>query len=166
MQCHTFSTTFLKPHRLRSLMLWKMAQYKNRLTDLNELITKPSEPVENLAEEVIKEKGMFQKASLELTIKLISERENAKHRNIASIASEIMDLQSQLYVYRCHRYPILPDNKRKSNLERAISELNNRRRQEEITCWKDNLKLWQELLKNAAEYKSTARKARILFSPY
>ena len=143
-----------------------MTQYQNRLADLNELIIKPPPSVENLAEEVIKEKGMFQKASLEQTIKLISERENAKQRNIASIASEIMDLQSQLYLYKCHRYPISPDNKRKSNIERAISELENRRRQEEITCWKDTLRLWQELLKNAAEYKSTARKARILFSSY
>ena len=143
-----------------------MTQYQNRLADLNELIIKPPPSVENLAEEVIKEKGMFQKASLEQTIKLISERENAKQRNIASIASEIMDLQSQLYLYKCHRYPISPDNKRKSNLERAISELENRRRQEEITCWKDTLKLWQELLTVGAEYRSTVRKTRMLFSSY
>lgn len=144
-----------------------MASYHNKLTDVKDLLIEPYSATEqNLAEEVIKERGLFQKASLQQTIKLITERENVTQRNIASIASEIVDLQSQLYLYKCHRYPIFPDNKRKSNLERAISELKNRRRQEEITCWKDTLKLWQELLKNAAEYKSTARKARILFSPY
>lgn len=117
---------------------------------------------ENLVEQVIKEKIRFQKTSLVQLMNLILEREKSKQRNLASLASEIMNLQSQLYVYKCHIYPIKPDNKRKSNLERSLSELENRRRQEEIDCWKDTLRLWQELLKIATELRATLRKARLL----
>ncbi|MFX0097871.1 MAG: hypothetical protein ACFE7E_08950, partial [Candidatus Hodarchaeota archaeon] len=117
---------------------------------------------DNLAEEIIKEKQKFQKTSLVQIINLIAEREKAKQRNMRSLDSEIMDVQSQLYVYRCHVYPISPDNKRKSNLERALSELENRRRQEDIACWKDTLKLWQRLLEIIAEYRATLRKVALI----
>lgn len=117
---------------------------------------------DNLAEDIIKEKIRFQKATLVQLVSLIIERERIKKRNIASLDSEIMDFQSQLYIYKCHIYPINPDNKRKSNLERALSELENRRRQEEIDCWKDTLRLWQEVLKVAAEYRTAVRKAKLL----
>ncbi|MGB3479885.1 MAG: hypothetical protein WBB67_12080 [bacterium] len=116
----------------------------------------------NLAVDVFREKVRFQKATLVQTVKLISEREKSKQRNIAALVSEIMGLQSQLYVYQCHWYPIAPDNKRKGTLERAISELKDKKRQEEIDCWKDTLELWQNLLKIAAEYRAIVRKAQVL----
>lgn len=134
----------------------------DKLVLLQRFLCFKSSSEDNLAEEVIKEKIRFQKTSLVQIINLINEREKAKQKNITSLTSEIMGLQSQLYFYKCHMYPITPDNKRKSNLERAVSELENRRRQEEIDCWKDTLKLWQELLEIAAEYRATVRKARVL----
>jgi len=125
------------------------------------LISEPSS-IDNPAEEIIKEKIRFQKATLIQLVNLIIEREKTKQRNIVSIESEIMDCQSQLYFYKCHIYPINPDNKRKGSLERALSQLENQRRQEEIDCWKDTFRLWQELLKAASEYRATVRKARLL----
>lgn len=120
---------------------------------------------DNLAEEIIKEKIRLQKASLVQIINLITEREIAKQNNLASIESEMMKVQGELFLYKCIVYPINPDNKRKSNLERAISELENQRRQEEIDCWKDTLELWQELLKIAAEYRATVRRVKMIALP-
>lgn len=137
----------------------------DKLFLLQKFLTFKSSSEDNLAEEVIKERKKFQKTSRAQILKLISEREKAKQRNIVSLESEIMGFQSQLYFYQCHVYPISPDNKRKGNLEKAISELKNRRGQEEIDCWKDTLKLWQELLEIVAEYRATVRKARILLFP-
>lgn len=137
----------------------------DKLSLLQRFLTFKSSSENDLAEEVIKERIRFQKTSLVQILKLISEREKAKRKNITSLDSEIMGFQSQLYFYKCHVYPISPDNKRKGNLEKAISELKNRRGQEEIDCWKDTLKLWQELLEIVAEYRATVRKARILLLP-
>jgi len=117
---------------------------------------------DNLAEEVIKEKIRFQRATLAQLVNLITEREKAKQRNIVSIESEIMDCQAQLYFYKCHIYPINPDNRRKGSLERSLAQLENQRRQEEIDCWKDTFRLWQELLKAASEYRATIRKAKLM----
>jgi hypothetical protein len=117
---------------------------------------------DNPAEDIIKEKIRFQKASLAQTLNLIQEREKAKQGNLTSLASEIMNVQSQLYLYKCHWYPIVSDNRRKGNLERSLSELEKRRRQEEVDCWKDTRELWQDLLKIAAEYHATSRKAKLL----
>ena len=116
----------------------------------------------NLAVDIFREKLRFQKATLVQTLKLISEREKSRERNTSALVSEIMGLQSQLYVYQCHWYPIAPDNKRKGTLERAITELKDKKRQEEIDCWKDTLELWQDLPKIVAEYRAIVRKAQIL----
>ena len=132
------------------------------LTLFQEFLTGKSYSRDDPAEDIITEKKRFQKASLTQLLNLIQEREKAKERNLASIASEVMNAQSQLYLYKCHRYPIVRDNKRKGNLERSLSELENRRRQEEVDCWKDTRELWQDLLKIAAEYRATSRKAKLL----
>lgn len=154
-------------YHIKSLVIDKKnnSSSDDKLALLGEFLTGEPSLYKNLVEQVIKEKIRFQKTSLVQILNLIAERETAKRRNVASIASEIMDLQSQLYVYRCHVYPISPDNKRKSNLERAISELKNRRRQEEIACWKDTLRLWQRLLEIIADYKAAVRKGQILLLP-
>jgi hypothetical protein len=131
-------------------------------TLFREFLTGQSYSRDNPAEDIIKEKIRFQKASLAQTLNLIQEREKAKEGNLASLASEIMNVQSQLYLYKCHWYPIVSDNRRKGNLERSLSELENRRRQEELDCWKDTRELWQDLLKIAAEYRATSRKAKLL----
>jgi len=139
-----------------------MEPYPYKCALIEELLACSPTPSENLAEEVIKDKLRFQKASLDQIIGLIEEREKAKQNNLASIESEAVKIQGDLFLYKCIVYPIFPDHKRKSNLERAISELENRRRQEEISCWKDTLKLWLQLLEVIAEYKATLRKARVL----
>lgn len=118
---------------------------------------------ENLAMEVIQDKVRFQKVSLDQTLELIRERETTKQWNVSSIESEIMQVQKDLFLYRCIRYPIMPDNKRKGSLERALSDLHDRRRDEITSCWKDTLKLWQQLLEIAAEYRALSRKQKILF---
>ena len=140
----------------------KNPQYNTRLTSLEKFLAY-SFSKGNLAEEVISEKAHFQKASLDQMLNLIKERECSKYRNLSHLDSEIMGLQARLYPYLCHVYPIAPDNKRKSNLERAISELKNKRRHEEVDCWKDTSKLWQELLKNAVDYKAAKRRKAFCF---
>lgn len=139
-----------------------MAQYQNKFVAFKDFLASLAHSEDNLAEEVIKEKIRFQKASLDQIINLITEREKSKQNNLASIESESIKIQKAQFLYKCIVYPISPDNKRKSNLERASSDLENRRRQEEIDCWKDTLRLWQQLLEIAAEYKGTVRKAQVL----
>ena len=138
------------------------AAVSRNLSLFREFLTGKSYSKDNPAEDIIIEKKRFQKASLAQLLNLIQEREKAKERNIASLASEIMNVQSQLYLYKCHWYPIARDNKRKGSLERSLSELENCRRQEEVDCWKDTRELWQDLLKIAAEYRATSRKAKLL----
>jgi len=140
-----------------------MELYHHKCALIEDLLACSPTPEDSLAEEVIKERLRFQKATLDQIIGLIGEREKAKQNNLASIESESIKIQGDLFLYKCIVYPISPDHKRKSNLERAISELENRRRQEQITCWKDTLKLWQQLLEIAAEYRALVRKMRLLF---
>lgn len=125
------------------------------------LVSKPASN-DDLAEEVIRERIRLQKATLTQILSLIAERERIRQQNLASIAAEIMDSQSKLYIYRCCIYPISPDKTREGSLERALSELENRARQEKADCWKDTLELWQEALRSAAEYGATVRKAKML----
>jgi len=139
-----------------------ISQFQSKLDLIVSILTQKPTHDKNLAEEVILERLKVQKATLEQILGLIAEREKAKQNNLRSIESEVMVIQGQLFVYKCIVYPIAPDHKRKSNLERALSDLESRRRQEEIACWQDTLKLWQELLRIAAEYRATARKAKIL----
>lgn len=139
-----------------------MEPYPYKCALIEELLTHSTIPADNLAEEVIKDKIRFQKATLDQISGLIQEREKARQNNLASIESESIKIQSDLFLYKCIVYPVSPDHKRKSNLERAISELENRRRQEQISCWKDTLKLWLQLLEVIAEHKATLRKAQIL----
>jgi hypothetical protein len=139
-----------------------MEPYPFKCALIEELLARSTTPGDNLAEEVIKDKLRFQKATLDQISGLIQEREKARQNNLASIESESVKIQSDLFLYKCIIYPISPDHKRKSNLERAISELENRRRQEQISCWKDTLKLWLQLLEVVAEHKATLRKAQIL----
>jgi hypothetical protein len=149
-------------NRLSTLMGCQMEPYNNKCALIEDLLACPSDPLENLAEEVIKDKLRFKKASLDQVIDLINEREQVKDNNIASIESELIKVQIELFPYKCIVYPLFPDNKRKSNLERAISELESHRRQEEISCWKDTLKLWLQLIEIITEYRTTLRKAQIL----
>jgi len=118
---------------------------------------------ENLARDVLETKTRFHKACLDQTIELIRERETTKQRNVSSIEAEIMQVHKDLFLYKCIRYPIMPDNKRKGSLERALSELRDRQRDEITSCWKDTLRLWQQLLEIITEYKALSRKQRILF---
>ncbi|MEO0126291.1 MAG: hypothetical protein ABIL44_00905 [candidate division WOR-3 bacterium] len=138
----------------------------NQFDILRQFLTFKPSLKDNLAEEIIKEKLRFQKATLVQLVNLIVERERVKKRNIASLDSEIMECQAHLYLYKCHIYPINPDNKRKSNLERALSQLENQRRQEEIDCWKDTFRLWQEVLKIASEYRAMLRKIKMITLPF
>lgn len=116
----------------------------------------------SLADDIILGKVRMLKASLEQMLGLIAEREKVRQNNLRSIESELSKVQAALFIYQCIVYPISPDHKRKSNLERALSDLENRRRQEEIGCWQDTLKLWPELLKIAGEYKATKRKVALI----
>jgi hypothetical protein len=140
-----------------------MATQQPKWKSLKVLFEQDSMFPENLAKEVIQEKVRFQKVCLDQTIELIRERETTQQRNVSSIESEIMQVQKDLFLYKCIRYPIMPDNKRKGSLEKALSELQDRRRDEITSSWKDTLKLWQQLLEIAAEYKALSRKQRILF---
>ena len=101
---------------------------------------------EDLAEEVLQDKLRFQKVSLDQTIELIRERETTKQRNVSSIESEIIQVQKDLFPHKCIRYPIMPDSRRKGSLEKALSDLEDRRRDEVTDCWKDTLKLWQNIV--------------------
>jgi hypothetical protein len=139
-----------------------MEPYQDKGALIEDLLISLSPATENLAEELVKEKLRFQKASLDQIINLINEREHARENNLNSIESELIKAQAELFPYKCIVYPLVPDNKRKSTLERAISELESRRRQEDVSCWKDTLKLWQQLLEVIAEYRATLRKAQVL----
>jgi len=139
-----------------------ISQFKSKFDLISSILSPTPAKDENLAEELIREKLKVQKATLEQLLSLIVEREKAKQNNLRSIESEMMKVEGQLFVYKCIAYPISPDHKRKGNLERALSDLESRRRQEEIACWQDTLRLWQELLKVAAEYQATLRKVALI----
>jgi hypothetical protein len=148
-----YSTVFSKEQKGRSL---------DKIDILRDFLTYKLWSNSNPVEEIIKEKIRFHRASLVQILNLIMEREKAKQNNLVSIESEALKVQGELFLYKCIVYPISPDNKRKSNFERAVSELEKQKRQEEIDCWKDTLKLWQQLLDIIAEYRATMRKARLL----
>ena len=118
--------------------------------------------MENLADDIIRDKVRMLGASLEQMLGLIAEREKVRQNNLKSIESEQFKVQAELFIYQCIVYPISPDHKRKSNLERALSDLENCRRQEEIGCWQDTLKLWPELLKIAGYYRAAVRKSHMI----
>ena len=138
-------------------------------TDLNDkvgliryiLAYRPSS-MANLADDIILDKVRMLKASLEQMLGLIAEREKVRQNNLRSIESELFKVQAELFIYQCIVYPISPDHKRKSNLERALSDLEKSRRQEEIGCWQDTLKLWPELLKIAGYYRAAVRKSHMI----
>ncbi len=141
-------------------------QKKNGLNDKIALVRyilafKPCS-MENLADDIVRDKVEMLGASLEQMLGLIAEREKVRQHNLKSIESELSKIQAALFIYQCIVYPISPDHKRKSNLERALSDLENLRRQEEIGCWQDTLKLWPELLKIAGYYRAAVRKSRLI----
>jgi len=140
-----------------------MVNHPSKWESIKGLLSQESISPENLARDVLETKTRFHKACLDQTIELIRERETTKQRNVSSIEAEIMQVQKDLFLYKCIRYPIMPDNKRKGSLERALSELHDRRRDEITACWKDTLKLWQQVLEIAAQYREITRKMRILF---
>jgi hypothetical protein len=140
-----------------------MTTLQQKWESIKVLIDQNSVSPENLAEEVLQDKLRFQKVSLDQTIELIRERETTKQRNVSSIESEIIQVQKDLFPHKCIRYPIMPDSRRKGSLEKALSDLEDRRRDEITNCWKDTLKLWQQLLEIAVEYRAIGRKNRILF---
>ncbi len=133
-----------------------------KIAQINDFLAFRGGSEDNLAEDIIKEKLTVQRASITQIVHLILEREKFMQGNISSLESEIQEFQSKLYIYKCRLYPIELDNKRKGVLEKMISDLGKRQKQEEIDCWKDTLELWQELLKLAAEYKAALRKSKIL----
>jgi hypothetical protein len=133
-----------------------------KIAQINDLMAFKSGSEDKLAEDIIREKLTVQRASITQIVRLILEREKFKQGNISSLESEIQEFQSKLYLYKCRLYPIELDNKRKGTLEKMISDLEKRRKEEETDCWKDTLELWQELLKLTAEYKTALRKSKIL----
>lgn len=148
-------------------MLLDCAYSKNdglsrKIAQINDFLAFSSDSEDNLAEDIVREKLTVQRASITQIVHLILEREKFKQGNISSLESEIQEFQSKLYLYKCRLYPIEPDNKRKGTLEKMISDLEKRQKQEETDCWKDTLELWRELLKLAAEYKAALRKSKIL----
>jgi hypothetical protein len=150
-----------EPHEDMTL-LRQLTVYGSQVDIIKQFLFPETEVCDNLAEEVINERLRFQKALLAQILTLIYEREKTKQKNIASIDSELIKVQGEIFLYKCIVYPISPDNKRRTNLEMALLELENRRRQEEIDFWKDTVGLWQELLKISAEYKATVRKLRMI----
>jgi hypothetical protein len=133
-----------------------------KIAQINDFLAFRSGSEDNLAEDIIREKLTVQRASITQIVHLILEREKFKQGNISSLESEIQGFQSKLSLYKCRLYPIELDNKRKGTLEKMISDLEKRQKQEDTDCWKDTLELWQELLKLAAEYKAALRKSKIL----
>ena len=140
-----------------------MSTQESKWESIRALLNREGISPENLARDVLETKTRFHKASLDQTIELIREREATRQRNVSAIESEIIQVQKDLFLYKCIRYPIISDNKRKGSLERALSDLQNRRRDEVTSCWKDTLKLWQQLLEIAAQYRELTRKMTILF---
>ena len=142
-----------------------MANYPSKWESVNTLFAQDNRFPINLAKEVFQDKVRLQKVCLDQVIALIKERETTKQQNVSAIESEIMQVQKDMFLYKCIQYPIMPDNKRKGSLERALSELHERRRDEITSCWKDTLRLWQQLLEIAAEYRMLTRKMALLLPP-
>ena len=130
-------------------------------TDLLQQALAPSSdyPVPSLSQQVFGQELKKQQINLEHSANLFQERGRLNKQHLQDIDHRHMQVQEKLYgAWINHTQD---RSKRLGNLEGQLLQLEQSRREEELSFWKDTVELREQLFETASEYRNTRNRYNI-----
>ena len=106
---------------------------------------------DKLSERVFGNELNQQKITLKHTANLFYERSKLHNRHIQDIDDRHIKVQGRLFGVEINNFP--DRSKQMRTLEGQLMQLEQQRREEELTFWKDTVELRKELFESAADYR-------------
>ena len=104
--------------------------------------------------QVISDRISFLKGTIDELAALIEERQGLKADLQSNIDDNLCQIQSTIYALEQDMCGVIDKGKRRTWLEKQISELYRERRQQELSQWQDTVKLKHERRKAEKELRS------------
>jgi hypothetical protein len=129
---------------------------------LRQTLTTYGEPeVRSVAEQVFGSQARQQRIGLTHQSNALYERALLHAKHLREIDHRLMQCHERLSIIKMH-FPV-DGGRTQQNLERLLLQLEQERRTEEITFWKDTIEIRQKLFDQAAEYGATRRRKNMLY---
>jgi len=138
-----------------SLLQWPSNSYFNKFIPDKLLLEKSLSTIEkpsySIAGQVFGEKKEQEYIGLKHFSNLFYERCRLHQQHTHDIDHRNLQIQEKLFNVQINNFP--DKARRQSNLESQLLQLEQQRRDEELTFWKDTVELREKLFENATAYK-------------
>ena len=146
------------------LLQWPANGYFNTLKVDADLLQKALSPFVDykpgsLSEQVFGNEIKGQRINLQHAANLFHERCQLNKKHIADIDHRDLQVQEKLYGVWINNFP--DRSKRLGNLESQLLQLEQQRREEELSFWKDTVELRQQLFETATDYRNNQHRYNI-----
>jgi hypothetical protein len=146
-----------------SLLHWPSNAYFPVLKSDAELLREALMPIPSealsLSDQIFGQEMKQQQFNLKHFSNLFYERCRLHHQHIGDIQHRHMQIQEDLYAAIINKFP--DRQKRQSNLESQLLQLENSKRDEELAFWKDTADLREKLFETAGLYRNAKNRYSI-----
>jgi len=138
-----------------SLLQWPSNSYFEKFKPdvylLQKSLINKKEPVRNISYQIFGVKSQQEYTNLRHVNNLFIERAKLHKGHIRDINHRHVQIQEKLFGVQINNFP--DKARRQSNLESQLLQLEQQRRDEELSFWKDTVELREKLFESAALYK-------------
>ncbi len=128
---------------------------------LRDLLDSPYDsPPDSLVDQVFGNQQRQHHLALEHLAHLLDERARLHRRMVADIAHRHMALQQELFGAKLHYQ--LDNHRRATRVEGMLMQLEEQKRREELTFWKDSVELREKLFELTRDYEAIRRRSALL----
>lgn len=142
-----------------TVLTWPQNGYFGQLTPDAKLLQEALRPIINqtyISQQIFGNEARGQHIGIEHLSNLFYERCRLHKKHMDEILDRHLDIQGSLYGAVINRYP--DRTKRMSSLETQLLQLENAKREEELSFWKDTAELRQKLFESAGSYRAATQR--------
>jgi len=162
----TYKTADSDKYDSAPLMQWPSNNYfshiKKDASFITESLLKDSPANNYIADKVFGMQKNVQSVNLKHTANLLYERCRLHKLHLDEIEKSHLDVQARRFGAQINNFP--DRAKQLSNLESQLLQLDQQRREEELSFWKDTVELRSKLLEQADQYKTASNRLNLFSS--